>query len=197
MLPITWIIKVLLFYVYYRIILLFIMKKRKIVVTRYYYYGIWEWFTPICVLGFRYENDTTMETPMNTNLKLLSNESSKLVDISQYRHIIGSLMSLTNTRLDICFVVNTLSLYLVKPRWVHLIAAKHVMRHLKGTIDIGIYYGRDHYYRLHGYTNSDWVGSTTDRKRTSSGCYCLWSTMISWFSKKISSVSLITVEQSK
>ena len=36
-------------------------------------------------------------TPMDTNLKLLSDESSKLVDVSQYRYIIGSLMYLTNT----------------------------------------------------------------------------------------------------
>ena len=43
-------------------------------------------------------------------------------------------MYLTNTKPDICFAVNTLSQYLVKPRWVHLIAAKHVMRYLKGTI---------------------------------------------------------------
>ena len=71
-----------------------------------------------------------MATPMDTNLKIFSNDTSKLVDMTQYRHIIGSLMYLTNTRLDICFVVNTLSQYLVKPRRVHLIDAKHVMRYL-------------------------------------------------------------------
>ena len=70
---------------------------------------------------------------MDTNLKLLSDESSKLVDMTQYRQIIGSLMYLRNTRLDICFTANTLSQYLVKPRRVHLIAEKHVMSYLKGT----------------------------------------------------------------
>ena len=50
-----------------------------------------------------------MATPMDTNLKLLSNETSELVDMNHYRQIIGSLMYLTNTGLDICFVVNTLS----------------------------------------------------------------------------------------
>jgi hypothetical protein len=58
----------------------------------------------------------SMNTPMETNLNLL------------YRHIIGSLMYLTNTRLDICFVVNTMSQYLVEPKRVHLVVAKHVMR---------------------------------------------------------------------
>ena len=40
----------------------------------------------------------SMATPMDTNLKLLADESSELVDVTQYKHIIGSLMSLSNTR---------------------------------------------------------------------------------------------------
>ena len=63
-----------------------------------------------------------MATPMDSNLKLLFDDSSELVDVTQYRQIIGSLMYLTNTRPDICFAVKTLSQYLVQPRWVHLIA---------------------------------------------------------------------------
>ena len=68
------------------------------------------------------------------------------------------------------------------------------MRYLKGSIDFGIYYVRDHDYRLYGYIDSDWAGSAADRKSTSGGCYCLGSAMISWFSKKQSSVALNTVE---
>ena len=50
-----------------------------------------------------------MDTPMDTNLKLLSDETSELVDMTQYRYIIGSLMYLMNIKPDICFVVNALS----------------------------------------------------------------------------------------
>ena len=103
-------------------------------------------------------------------------------------------MYLTNTRPDICFVVNTLSQYLVQPRWVHLVAAKHVMRYLKGTIDFGLYCDGSHEYRLYGYIDADWAGSISNRKSTSSRCFCLRSSMSSWFSKKQSSVSLSTVE---
>ena len=60
--------------------------------------------------------------------------------------------------------------------------------------DLGLYYGGDHDYRLYGYMDSDWVGSVADRKSTSGGCYCLGSAMISWFSKKQSSVSLSIAE---
>ena len=90
--------------------------------------------------------------------------------------------------------MNNLSQYLVKPRWVHLIVAKHVMRYLKGTTDLDLYYGRDHDYTLYGYMDLAWEGSAADRKNTSNGCYGLGSTMISWFSKKQSSVSLRTAK---
>ena len=75
-----------------------------------------------------------MATPMASNLKLLSDASSEMVDATMYRQMIGSLMYLMNTRPDICFVVNTLSQYLIDLRSVHLISAKHILRYLKGTI---------------------------------------------------------------
>ena len=74
-----------------------------------------------------------MTTPMASNLKLLSDASSKTVDAMMYRHMIGSLMYLTNTRPDIFFDVNTL-------RHVHLMVAKHAVRYLKGTVDYGLKY---------------------------------------------------------
>jgi hypothetical protein len=86
----------------------------------------------------------SMNTPMETKLNLLVDTSSKLVDATLYKHIIGSLMYLMNTKPDIYFDVNTLSQYLVEPRRVHLIVAKHVMRYLKGTLDFGLCYTGDH-----------------------------------------------------
>jgi hypothetical protein len=136
----------------------------------------------------------SMNTPMETKLKLLVDTSSELVDATLYRQIIGSLMYLTNTRPDICFVVNTLSQYLVEPRRVHLVAAKHVMRYLKGTLEYGLCYTGDHDFRLYGYTDSDWAGSVSDRKSTSGCCFSLGSAMTSWQSRKQSSISLSTTE---
>src|SRR5713226_2299697 len=125
-----------------------------------------------------------MATPMDSNLKLLADDLSELVDVTQYRQIIRSLMYLTNTRPDICFAVNTLSQYLVQLRCVHLIAAKHVMRYLKGTIDFGLYYDGNHEYRLYGYIDENWDGSISDRKSTLGRFFCLRSAMSSWFSRK-------------
>jgi hypothetical protein len=103
-------------------------------------------------------------------------------------------MYLMNTRLDICFAVITLIQFLVEPIHVHLVAAKHMMRYLKGTLDYGLNYDGDHDFTLSGYTNSDWDGSVSDRKRTLGCCFSLGSTIISWKSRKKSNITLITVE---
>jgi hypothetical protein len=132
----------------------------------------------------------SMNTPMETKLKLLVDTSSELADDTLYKQIIGSLMYLMNTRPNICFLVNTFSQFLVEPKRVHLVAAKHVMRYLKGTLDFSLSYNGDHDFRLSGYTDLDWAGSVSDRKSTSSCCFSLWSAMISWQSRKQSSISL-------
>ena len=81
-----------------------------------------------------------MTTPMASKLKVLSDASSEVVDATMYRNIIGSLMYLMNTRLDICFAMNPLSQFLIDPRHVHLIAMKHIQRYLKGMVDYGLKY---------------------------------------------------------
>jgi hypothetical protein len=135
-----------------------------------------------------------MNTPMETRLKLLIDTSSELIATTLYRQIIGSLMYLTNTRPDICFFVNTLSQFLVEPRHVHLVATKHVMRYLKGTLHCGLGYDGDHDFRLTGYTDSDSAGSVSNGKSTSGCFFSLGSTMISWQSRKQSRISLSTIE---
>jgi hypothetical protein len=53
-----------------------------------------------------------------------------------------------NMRTNICFAVNILIQYMIKPRYVHLIVEKHMIRYIKGTIDYGIRYISDHEIRL-------------------------------------------------
>jgi hypothetical protein len=105
-----------------------------------------------------------MATPMVSNLKLLQDMTSETVDVTLYRKMVGSLMYLTNTRPDICFDVNTLSQYMEHPRQVHLVAVKHVMRYLKGTMDYGLKYVADNEISLLGYSDSDWPVVLQTRK---------------------------------
>ena len=68
-----------------------------------------------------------MATPMESNLKLLSDTASETVDAMMYHQMIGSLMYLTKTRPNIYCAVNTLSQYLTDLRHVHLTTAKHMV----------------------------------------------------------------------
>ena len=125
-----------------------------------------------------------MTTPMASNLKLLSVASSESVDATMYCQMIY----LTNTRPDICFAVNTM-------RHVHLMVAKHVVRYLKGTVEHGLKYDTNVKINLEGYVDSDWVGSTIDRKSTSGCCFSMRLGVISWFSRKESCMALRTTKE--
>jgi hypothetical protein len=103
-------------------------------------------------------------------------------------------MYLVNIGPDICFVVNTLSQFMVEPTRVHWVAAKHVLRYLCGTIDYGLDYQRGDGVRLVGYTDSDWAGCVSDRKTTSGCCFRLGSKMVSWFSRKQNLLALSSTE---
>ena len=100
-------------------------------------------------------------------MKVLNDDTSETIDATFYRHIIGSLMYLTNTRPYICFVVNIISQYMVNPKHIHLVGEKHVMRYLKGTLDYGLRYASNGEIILHVFTTSDWKGSAKYRKSTS------------------------------
>ena len=96
-----------------------------------------------------------MATPMVLNLKLLSDASSEMVDAMMYCHVICSLMCLTNTRPDICFVVNNLSQFSTDPRHAHPVA-NNAVRYLKGKVEYGLKYDTNQKTNLHGYVDSDW-----------------------------------------
>jgi len=77
---------------------------------------------------------------------------------------------------------------------VHWVTMKHVLRHLRGTLEYGLRYLGGDGVRMHGYSDSDWVGSAIDRNSTSRCCFSLGSTMITWFNKKRTSIALSSVE---
>jgi len=58
---------------------------------------------------FRMIDSNPMTTPMITNLKKLRGSCPSLVDPTSYCHLVGSLMYLVNTRVDIWFIVNILN----------------------------------------------------------------------------------------
>ena len=109
-------------------------------------------------------------TLMESNLKLLCDASLETVDATMYRKMTASLMYLMDTRLDICFAMNTLSQFQIDSRCVHLIVTKHVLRYLKGTIQYGLNYVIDKKITMYGFVDFSWAGSITN-SNNNSGCY--------------------------
>jgi hypothetical protein len=121
---------------------------------------------------------------MVMDLKKMSNTDSGEVDPHLYRQLIGSLMYLVNTRQDICYAMNVLSQFMSQPRQTHWIAAKHVLRHLQGTVGYGLRYASSVDLSLQGYADVEWAGSAVDKKNTFGCCFTLGSAMVSWCSRK-------------
>jgi hypothetical protein len=137
-----------------------------------------------------------MATPMVMNLKKLNETSSDSgeIDPHLYRQLIGSLMYQVNTKPDICYAVSLLGQFTSQLRQTHWIAAKHVLRYLRSTVGYGLRYASDVDMRLQGYADADWEGSAVDRKSTFGCCFTLGSAMVSWCSRKQTSVALSTTE---
>jgi hypothetical protein len=143
---------------------------------------------------FRMEDCKSMATPMITNLKKIDTLDSELMDPRIYRQLVGSLMYLVNAKVDMCFVVNTLSQLMVEPRHEHWIAAKHVLRYLRGTVEYGLGYLGVDGVELQGYTDLDWERNSVERKSTSGCCFGLGSAVITWFGRKYTYVALNSSE---
>ena len=64
-------------------------------------------------------------------------------------------MYLVNTRPDMSYAINILIQYMVEPKRAHYVAAKHVLKYLKGTVDYGFNYERRDGIELIGHIGSD------------------------------------------
>ncbi|GJY30761.1 ribonuclease H-like domain-containing protein [Tanacetum coccineum] len=80
--------------------------------------------------------------------------------------MIGSLMYLTASRLDIMFAVCACSRFQVTPKTSHLNAMKRIFKYLKGKPNLGLWYPRESPFDLEALSDSDYGGSNLDRKST-------------------------------
>ena len=131
---------------------------------------------------------------MPTATKLYQDESSKKVDITSYKGMIGSLLYLTVSRPDNMFSTCLYSRFQSDPKESHLIAVKRIFIYLKGTPTLGIWYPKDTSFDLVSYTNSDFAGCMIDRKSTSGSYQFLGQRLVSWYCKKQHFFSTSTAE---
>ncbi|GJS48363.1 hypothetical protein Tco_0598484 [Tanacetum coccineum] len=99
--------------------------------------------------------------------KLGPDLNGKAVNETQYRGMIGSLIYLTASRLDIQFLTCLCTRYQANPKESHLIAVKRNFRYLKGTPNLGLLYPKCLGFDLKRYSDSDYARCNMDRKSTS------------------------------
>nr|CAH66560.1 OSIGBa0113K06.6 [Oryza sativa] len=143
---------------------------------------------------FGLEDAKPIKTPMATNGHLDLDEGGKPVDLKLYRSMIGSLLYLTASRPDIMFSVCMCAWFQAAPKECHLVAVKRILRYLKYSSTIGLWYPKGAKFKLVGYSDSDYAGCKVDRNSTSGSCQMLGRSLVSWSSKKQNSVALSTAE---
>ncbi|XP_020530999.1 uncharacterized protein LOC110008385 [Amborella trichopoda] len=101
---------------------------------------------------------------MEVNVKYRKDDGDKLIDPTLYRQLVGSLLYLTMTLLDISHAVQVVGQFVADPRCIHL----SVVHHWAGYLDIG--------------------------RSTTGWCIFLGDSLISWKCKKQQPVSKSSVE---
>ncbi|GJV28711.1 putative ribonuclease H-like domain-containing protein [Tanacetum coccineum] len=113
----------------------------------------------------------TTSTPIETNKALIKDEEAENVDVHLYRSMIGSLMYLTDSRLDRMFAVCACARFQVTPKTSHLHDIKRIFRYLKSQPKLGLWYPRDSPFNLESFSDSDYAGASLDRKSTTRAEY--------------------------
>ncbi|RVW89893.1 Retrovirus-related Pol polyprotein from transposon TNT 1-94 [Vitis vinifera] len=137
---------------------------------------------------------TSVDTPMELNVKLRKEEGDLLADPSLYRKLVGSLVYLTITRPDISFAVQQVNQFLQTPRHLHLAAVRRIIRYVQGTSTRGLFFPAGNSTRLAAYSDADWACCADTRRSITGWCVFLGDALISWKSKKQDRVSKSSTE---
>ncbi|TYK22184.1 putative gag-pol polyprotein [Cucumis melo var. makuwa] len=77
-------------------------------------------------------------TPTATHVKVTKDVNGTVVDHKLYRSMVGSLLYLTTSRLDIAYAVGICARFQSDPRSSYLTAVKRILKYVHGTSDFGI-----------------------------------------------------------
>jgi transposase InsO family protein len=154
-------------------------------------------FAQAVLKRFKMDESKPVSTPMDRDASTLHQQSEhdQAFPKDIYLRAIGSLMYLAlGTRPDLSYAVGFLARFSSEPRESHWAAVKRILRYVRGTTNLGLVYERGGLATLEGFVDADWAGDKSDRKSTSGFGFAFGGALISWLSKKQSSVALSTTE---
>ncbi|RVW57294.1 Serine hydroxymethyltransferase, mitochondrial [Vitis vinifera] len=112
------------------------------------------------------EDTSSIDTPMEVNVKYRKDERNLLDDPTLYRRLVGSFIYLTTTRLDITYVVHQVSSFMTSPRYLHLAAIRRIIRYLRGSPTRGLFFPIGSSLQLVAYSDADWAGCPDTHRST-------------------------------
>ncbi|XP_070015162.1 secreted RxLR effector protein 161-like [Nicotiana sylvestris] len=140
------------------------------------------------------EASKVIDTLIATSTHLNIDEPGFPVNQTMYKGIIGSLLYLTAITPDIVFNVSFCVRFQSNKKESHLKVTKRILRYLKGTQDMVLYYPLGDSFDLIGYADANYVGYMVDKKSTYGMAHFLGSCLISWGTRKQNSVALSTTK---
>jgi hypothetical protein len=100
----------------------------------------------------------------------------------------------TITRPDLTFPVNKVSQFFAQPTESHWQEVKRILRYIKGTLHYGLKILPSSDFNIIAFCDADWAGCPDDRRSTTGFAIFLGPNIISWSSKKQSTVSRSSTE---
>lgn len=107
-----------------------------------------------------------------------------LSDPSHYRRLVGKLIYLTISRLDLVYPEHILSQFMTLPTEHHLRVVRHVLRYVKSSPAQGIMYSSVSDLQIRVFCDADWAACPITCRSIFGFCVNLGSSVISWKSKK-------------
>ncbi|XP_021979082.1 uncharacterized mitochondrial protein AtMg00810-like [Helianthus annuus] len=133
-------------------------------------------------------------TPVDTKPKLAATSGTPFEDPKLYRSLVGALQYLTFTRPDISYAVQQICIHMHHPSIDHWQALKRIIRYIQGTADYGLTLSSCSDIPLRAYTDADWAGCPDTRRSTSGYCVYMGQNLLSWSSKRQSTISRSSAE---
>ncbi|KAL0419489.1 UNVERIFIED_CONTAM: Retrovirus-related Pol polyprotein from transposon RE2 [Sesamum radiatum] len=131
---------------------------------------------------------------MDSNPDFWNDDGNYLEDKTKYRRLVGKLIYLTVTRPDISFAVGLVSQFMDKPRSVHWEAALRILKYIKASPGKELLFKRHGHVKIEVYSDADYAGSKDDRKSTSGYYTYVGGNLVTWYSKKQTTVARSSAE---
>ena len=155
-------------------------------------------------------NCTVAMTPMILKPYLVDPCATSLPEVCDddvkplFQKLVGSLIYLAIcTCPDISYAAMSLGQFNANPTRGHLLAAKHVLRYLAGTLELVLEFNFDGgavpvtiggFTRNCAVSDADWAFDESDRRSISGHCFYFLNSLVSWSATKQKLISLSSME---